>query len=178
MRFRSLWRADTWVNRVLSMAEGNDPTQHRRHRWGHPSMECGVDGNVDVDTRRMSIVDGDYAATGRRAASHTLGRLDPFRNAGCDRRSPSRRRNTFLSGAGYVASHLHGGRKRACLVDPKNAVAHLGRARYRSCQDGSEMLQSVCREVCDHHSSFSELKKARWYDWIANRLSPAMPSKR
>jgi ATP-dependent helicase HrpB len=35
----------------------------------------------------------------------------------------------------------------------------------------TEMIQSVCRELCNHHTSFSELKKARWYDWVANRFS-------
>lgn len=35
----------------------------------------------------------------------------------------------------------------------------------------SEMLHHVCRELCDHHTSFAELKKARWYDWVASKFS-------
>jgi ATP-dependent helicase HrpB len=36
---------------------------------------------------------------------------------------------------------------------------------------GTEALREVCRELCDQHLSFAELKKARWYEWIASKFT-------
>ncbi|MDZ4851599.1 MAG: ATP-dependent helicase HrpB [Pirellulaceae bacterium] len=32
-------------------------------------------------------------------------------------------------------------------------------------------LSQICLEMCEHHRSFSELKKARWYDWVVSKFS-------
>ena len=35
----------------------------------------------------------------------------------------------------------------------------------------ADSIQRICRELCDHCTSFAELKKARWYDWVISKFS-------